>query len=209
MKRHFSFKINILVLLSIIYLSFLACDKSSSCGDILPYTKIIETTALNYVRLDTTTIFPLNIVPKDSAVAYQNYMLGNVYAVDYLVEKSPDFSGGGSLYALDCRQNGDAGTKVGLAAIDIITLKDYNAEYQANDTINDILSIINVNYNGTQTFSSIAALEAVSQEHFNSTGFFAVLKAAPNGLKDASFRIVITMIDGTKFTSDTENIKLK
>lgn len=205
------------IVLSAIFVSFNACIGTGSCGDYFPYFQIVTTTLNHYSRTDTSTIEEVGLngltaMSEGSIINYDQYVLSLDIKQKFITEKKPDFSGGGMAYALSCSENGESGTKSGLQSIDVITLYDYNENYKANDTINDILFIYNYEnayYSSVNWFYNFSNFRETMKNSLRSKEINFVFREAPSQQEKSAFRVVLKMKDGTYFGANSSVIYLK
>lgn len=80
------------------------------------------------------------------SVALENYRIALEFNYSYYGSISPShaapFSLMNSAYACTCQENGKLGSKEKIESINLLTVNDFNAEYQAGDTINELFGLL-------------------------------------------------------------------
>lgn len=133
-------------------------------------------------------------------------------AGDYVANTT--YNSGGTLMARnDCEvQLGTAGSKHGLKNIHIITLNDFNATYQANDTITDIAVFEMHDYkkkdfDAYMTINEFLSDNATSMASDNFA--FKITESIANEYQEVQYKIVLELTNGDLFEGFNSPMKLK
>ncbi|MDR9375065.1 MAG: hypothetical protein RI565_09385 [Schleiferiaceae bacterium] len=110
---------------------FLSCNKIGSCPDVDPFFKV---TGMRSVQQEG-----YSILSAGDTTYLEDLLVLHDLSADYYSEASSTPLDGGALHALSCVPHGHDGAKEGIAELTVITLRDFNATYQAGDTITPAL----------------------------------------------------------------------
>lgn len=105
------------------------------CGSVDPYFEIQDLEASALKR--TTGPSPWAVADRSEDVYSHLFYIG-VRLVSRYYSLNRTTGGGANLYALTCPQPGHGGSKEGFDRLFVVTLNDYNENYAANDTVNDM-----------------------------------------------------------------------
>ncbi len=133
-------------------------------------------------------------------------------AGDYVANTT--YNTGGALMARnDCEvQLGTAGSKHGLKNIHIITLNDYNGNYQANDTITDMAVFEMHDYKKKDFDAYMTKNEFLSDNATSmaSNNFaFKITEGIANEYQEVRYKIVLELTNGDMFEGFSSSLMLK
>ena len=176
----------------------------SSCPDVLPYFSI---GGLNPYHLWVNGTGQL--LPKGTPVSWNQYYMNVAFQVTY--QAGTHRSGSGAAYALDCNVSGDLGSRIGVDTLYVIALADYNANYAAGDTLNDIVTLNTQAYfaQDFDKFYPVSRYVAENRDGIRQQSFKWRLTEPP-AANDAShrFRVVYRLRNGQTFQTDAEPVRL-
>jgi hypothetical protein len=176
-----------------------SCLLFYNCGDTLPFFKIEGLEISNY-RKDGTLFNPITT---NSTTSWDSFFM----SVDFqkTFHSYSRKSGGSNLFATDCDWNGSAGTIIGLDTIFVVTLNNYNIDFVANDTINNILGTPN----STSGLSPLSEYIQESKEGIRYGGIHLKLNQPPSvNLSSHQFKIIFILKNGEVFEQTNEPVLL-
>lgn len=174
-----------------------------NCDDIKPYFDI---TGINFEGrfFSENTRYP--VTSTDLAINFEDFYLSLSFDKEYISSINPN----GSLLADQCPENGHEGTKPeeGLDTLYFITLKDFNQNYTANDTINDIINyrwLIRYPEHLDDTDELEKFINDNDESILNSYWDFKITE--PPGYPQQQFKIVFLLDNGELYEGSTSVIK--
>lgn len=205
-------KKSILMFLFVIGLTIISCYKEK-CSYVEPYFQIKGLKSYN-LRFTNEGTNPYIGITKNDTISWENYFNRISFESNYIATNSSNKLSlfGNSLSALDCNGEGYKGTKVGVKDMHIITLYNYNAQYQENDTID---SIIELNYwtSFISDYSKFFPIDEYIDQNKTSIlnqYFEFKLVLPPDSISQtAQFRIIYELENGDSFQTVTEEVFLK
>jgi hypothetical protein len=145
------------------------------------------------------------------AIPFADYQgLEIKYGVEYIsracpTPAGPGFSLMGSLLACDCAANGWQGAKTeSLADLTVTTLHDFSEDYQAGDTINALLTVL-------EDGAAIPLPEYLDRPAslIRSETLLLQLTQAPDSGEDFQVEIKVELSNGEVYTSQSVGIRLE
>ena len=150
-------------------------------------------------------------VATNDTVEIEKYFADIRFQSDYYTENKSDYWNSGMLYALSCVEPGYEGSKEGISQLEIITIHDFNSEYQANDTITNILEFgqvaVTVDFSDFVPHSEFVELR--ENNLFGQSMAFRVVEPIDNEIQLAQFKVYLKLTNGDTFESVTDSVKLK
>lgn len=141
-----------------------------------------------------------SIYSKDS-VKFEYFTLHVFYNLRYYSLNQPKtFSFIPSAYALDCPINGEGGTEEKIESLTLVALSDYNTNYKAGDTLNNIM---NVNGLPVSKFN-----KTKDQFDIDQLGFLIDLTEKPDTTIKHSFKLIYKLQNGETYEAASEPIKI-
>jgi hypothetical protein len=124
----------LLIILTIVLIMIgpTSCFLFYNCDDTLHFFKIEGLEITNYGK-NGTLFYP---IPTNSPTLWDSFYMSVAFQKTF--HASCRNSGGSNLFAFECIQGG-RGSLVGLDTIFVVTLNNYNNDFAANDTINNIV----------------------------------------------------------------------
>jgi hypothetical protein len=180
-----------------------ACGLFQSCPEALPYFQI-ELMEMNHYRFnDDPYGDPL---VENAKVPWQEYGIKTDFKSTYY-GANQETPGGAYLYALSCVEDGYMGTEVGVDTLYLVTLGDYNQEYLAKDTLNNILEITDY-FNGSSFYSLTDYLNDNS-ESIRSESLAIKLTEGPSQDVGIEFELVYVLTSGEEFKQKTTVVNIR
>ncbi|WP_147320795.1 hypothetical protein [Hymenobacter lapidiphilus] len=200
-RRHW-----VLTLLLSTGISIQGCDRDEcGCGRIEGnYFDIKGISADNFKKRGTCCS---DRVSSGQEVKLEDYSLIVRYSVSYFSRQTHQnhqapFSLISQAYACTCRTNGGLGSKEKLKSFTVVTLNNFDAQHQANDTINDLLTISTAS--GAFDLSTGIKTDTTS---IKQTDYSLLLKKKP--VADFAARISVELQNGEVYTSTTESVRIR
>ena len=170
------------------------------CGPVEPFFAIQGIEASPYKR--TTGTFPCAVAGTSEVVYSHLYHIGvNLVSSYHSFDRTTN--GGSNLYALSCSHPGYLGSKEGIDQLFVVTLHDYNDNYAANDTINNMV----LYGDGRSSVEDFKPLDEYLEEHkerVKSESFLLKLTESPTEeLSEQAFKIVYILKNGKEFETTT------
>ncbi|WP_200975532.1 hypothetical protein [Echinicola sp. 20G] len=208
-------KLRILLLFTVFTFGgvFLACQQVDNdmweCPDILPYFSIKSIESIN-LQPSQSNNNNLEEIEEGEVVLWERFFIRFAFEADYLAQKATT-SPNGSLFALSCAPNGWKGDKIGLDTLYVRTLSDFNENFVAGDTINDLI-LTNYYTNTAQGLMDFTPLVNYIEENHESVKyqvFDMKLSKGPTEEADYAFDLIYVLNDGQFFTHRTDPVHLK
>lgn len=176
-----------------------SCLLFEQCGGTLPFFKIegLEISNLQNVGNQPT------LVTTNSPVLWNNFYMSMDFQKTFHAYSRN--SSGSNLFALDCVQDGYMGSEVGLDTIFVVTLNNYNNDFVANDTINNILETPNY----ISGLSPLSEYVQENKEGIRYGGLSLTLNQPPSvNLSTHQFKIIFILKNGEVFEQTNEPVLL-
>lgn len=176
------------------------------CGSVDPHFAIQGLEASPHKR--TTGTFPWAVADRSEEVYSHLYYI-RVNLVSIYHSYNQPTGGGSNLYALTCPQPGHGGSKEGIDQLFVATLNDYNENYAANDTINNMV----VFSDWSRSDGDFKPIDEYIEENkggVKKESFF--LKLAESPLEERSeqaFKIIYILNNGDRFETITYPIMIR
>lgn len=192
-----------IVALALLFTLFWGCEVTDDdgwgeCPEALPFFDI---NGLNVEhRLFDTTCCG-NVILNDERVPFENFSIFGSY--DYSLHAFQPTTGGfmSRSYALSCIAGGHEGSKETIDEFVVTTHFDINENYQAGDTINDLLT-----FNDFLSVKTLNEFLADEERAILSPQFFLQLTERPTATDTASFTINIVLDNGERYTESTPRV---
>ena len=170
------------------------------CDGIEPYFSIEGIEASPYQR--TAVGYPWAAVGTSEVVYSHLYHIGiNLVSTFHSFDRTT--TGGSNLYALSCRPPGYLGSKEGVDQLFVVTLHDYNDNYAANDTINNIV-LYGHRFPSDGDFKPLGEYLEEHKEGVKSGSFLLKLAEPPaEERSNQAFKIIYTLTNGEEFEATT------
>jgi hypothetical protein len=189
--------------------TIMSCIMGGKCDPVEKYFKIIALTAGPYAYSDSTKR-DLTALIEGQEVFWDDFVMGISFEPEFFSARKSPVIKGEMLYALDCAQQGEGGTRIGLQRVDIVTLNDYNDTYRANDTITEMINAAGVWTYGAISFSTLESLLFELRENIDLGVLkFKPIEAPSEGLSPARFRIIFELKNGEIFEQETVAVVLR
>jgi hypothetical protein len=189
-----------------------SCFEKQECPSVKPYFKIKAMVPYNLGFLNSGPN-QWAVLNEQDSIAWDKYFVRVGFEADYVAGNVPSsrFTGGQSLFALDCNVNGYKGSGVGVKRIDFIALSDYNTNYAKNDTLNDVVKMYDWTFsvNDLPLYYPIQDFVKMYSNNLYRQNFeFRITEPPSENSKEAQFKIVLELRDGQKFEAETKKIRL-
>ncbi len=115
------------------------------------------------------------------------------------------------MYALSCIESGSEGSKAGVDTLFVVTLNDYNQNYKANDTINNIVLLNNWTHfiEDYNEFYPLARYIEENKEGVVDRSFEIKFKEEPQEVtSEQKFKIIYHLNNGDTFETTTRAVTL-
>jgi len=196
--------ITLLIFLNVI----LACNKEETCGPVDPYFRIKSLYSLNQRRTEIPS--SVNRVLPTDTVDISEYFVKIGFNCDYFTLSKEKNNQGGMLYALSCNEPGEKGAKEGIRKLDVITLKDYNEFYKANDTISSVLNYSDLTTSSLRDFVSKEEFMKMNENSiFHQAFAFRIVEVMERKTQSAQFKIVLELTNGDIFETTTDTVLIR
>ena len=189
-----------------------SCFKDQQCPTIKPYFRIKALVPYN-LGFSNNGSNQWAVINEQDSIAWDAYFVRVGFESEYFAGEVPSsrFTGGQSLFALDCNVNGYKGSGVGVKRIDFIAMSDYNTNYAKNDTVNDMVKMNDwtVSVNDLPKYYSIQDFLTMYNSTIYRQNFeFRITEPPSENSKEAQFKIVLELRNGQKFEGETQKIRL-
>lgn len=181
----------------------------SPCPNVLPYFKIngLEISNLEFTEQGLN---PWKNIGESESIAWNKYFLRVGFQKTFHAALQK-FNVGANVFATSCDKNGAAGSKIGVDTLFVISLNDYNADYHANDTLNNIALINYWTYKASDfdNFFSIARYVSENQQRILEETFEIKIKQPPSkSSEEHQFKIVLILRNGEVFQQSGAKVRL-
>ncbi|MGK7392275.1 MAG: hypothetical protein ACNS60_18120 [Candidatus Cyclobacteriaceae bacterium M2_1C_046] len=200
-----SLKVVLITILVIFILPIISCINHCD-NTTTPYFKIIDivTYHTQYTGNDSE---PWASVTENESVFWDQYYLRAAFEVDYHAYIKN--SAGANLYAESCIGPGEGGSKTGIDTLYVVTLRDYNESYLANDTINDIILVNNTYYFSTVDPQPLSKYISDNKEGISLDYFEVKLKEeSAKATGEYQFKLIYILEDQVQFEAISEKVIL-
>ena len=196
---------------------FFSCQNNDSediynwqCPDVLEYFKINGISSQNLVLTDNEND-RLKTLNENSIILWNKFHLSYRFETEYIAKRKSINTTGG-LMAFSCAAPGYNGDKIGIDTLFIKTINNYNEEYTAGDTINEIVKISDWNYYlnlETENLKSISNYIDINTERILSETFDIKIMEAPSTDGEHSFQVIYKLNNGEIFKHQSSPVQLK
>lgn len=202
----------IVLILFFFFSSFLfSCEEEQEgCGPTYPYFEIQSLQPHN-LKFTNQRLNPWAEIEPAEVLNWQDYFIRVEFEATYIAS-TPGYQQGANLCALSCFENGYAGSTVGLDALTVITINEYNENYAAGDTVNDIVLTNDWTYlvEDYEEFVPVSQYIKDSEETISDQTFEVRLTEAPQeDLSTQQFKIVYHLENGDLFETITDVVTLR
>lgn len=190
-----------LIALALLFTVFWGCevtDDGGECPEALPFFNI---NGLNIENRAFETFCCGDIIPNNARVPFEQFSIYGFY--DYSLHASQPAKGGflSRSYALSCLAGGHEGSKETISEFVVTTNLDFNKNYLARDTINDLLT-----FNDFFTERTLNEFLADEERAILSPQFFLRLTERPTLPDTISFNIHIVLNNEERYTGTTGSV---
>ncbi len=189
-----------IIAIALLFTIFWGCevtDDGGECPDALPFFDINGLNLSN--RLFETSCCG-DVITNNQRIDFDRYAIFGRY--DFTLHaQAPKGGFLGRSYALSCIAGGHEGSKETISEFVVTTHFDYNENYLAGDTINDL-----VTFNDFFTERTLNALLAEDERAILSPQFYLQLTEPPSATDTASFEINILLDNGENYSGTTGNV---
>lgn len=185
-----------------------SCFFYGKCNEVLPYFRI-EGLILSNKVLTGNAQNPMVDVPNNEQASWADHLIRVDFQTTYYAGGSHN-KAGNSLYALSCSSDGERGSQVGIDTLYVVTMFDYNQNYEANDTINAMVSITDDYYQPAdfRYFRSLEEYVSINKEIIRSFFLNIRINQQPLSSGVSQFKIIYLLRDGRRLEALTPGIQL-
>ncbi len=188
--------------------TLLSCfDEFGNCNPVPEYFTIEGIESFNK-RFTNSGFNPWEPIAENRAIRWDEFFIRFEFEKSYTASFNHGF--GSELLALDCPPAGYKGSKIGIDALFVRTVYDYDSIYHAGDTINDITLMNNWTFRTSDFNKFYSISEYISENAAGVREDVFEVKLTNPPLNDGLFalEIIYTLQDGASFFHATENIRL-
>lgn len=190
-----------IVAVTLLFFLFLGCevtDNGGECPDALPFFDI---NGLNISNRVFETSCCGDVITNNQRIELERFVIFGNY--EFTLHAETPSKGGffSRSYALSCIAGGHEGSKETISEFVVTTHFDFNENYLAGDTINDLIT-----FNDFITDRSLNELLAEEERAILSPQFFLQLTERPTATDTASFHINITLDNGENYSGTSGNV---
>ncbi|MDO6802888.1 hypothetical protein Q4595_10550 [Wenyingzhuangia sp. 1_MG-2023] len=196
---------------------FFSCQNDDSdtvfnweCPAVLEHFKINGISSQN-IEITESEYDILKNINENSVVLWNKFILSYRFETEYIAKRKSINTTGG-LMALSCEGSGYNGSKIGVDTLFITTTKNYNENYSAGDTINQIVKISNWNYYYNQEVDNLKSISNyidTNTERISSETFDIKIMEAPSIDGEHIFEITYKLNNGEVFKHQSSPVQLK
>ncbi|MEQ8807709.1 MAG: hypothetical protein RIG68_08830 [Imperialibacter sp.] len=127
----------VLIIFFMMGASIVSClNRNGSCDPVPPHFRINDIGSTNMMLINSQPN-PWRRIAENEKAPWAGFFIRFNFEVEYIAATSSNY--GQSAMALSCIEQGYAGDKVGVDNVIVQTIYDYNDNYVAGDTINEIV----------------------------------------------------------------------
>lgn len=176
------------------------------CGSVDPYFEIQDLEASALKR--TTGPSPWAVADRSEDVYSHLFYIG-VRLVSRYYSLNRTTGGGANLYALTCPQPRHGGSKEGLDRLFVVTLNDYNENYAANDTVNDMVMYSDW-YRYDEDLKPLDDYVEENKDGVKNESFLLKLAESPTEERsEQAFKIIYMLNNGARFETITYPVMIR
>lgn len=205
------------VLLAALFFGFPSCrDEISGCGDVDEFFDITGIEISNYQISEEDFENGRNWqeVENGATIPFAHYFIRVFLEVAYYPEPpvSFNFDFSSRAYALSCLEPGYKGSLETIDTLYIITNQDFNAQYAAGDTLNDIAEVNGfvTFYDDIQGFEPLESYFEANQAGIQDDFFSIRFNEEPKNPAQAhSFTLRYQLDNGEQYSAQTATVKFQ
>jgi len=177
-----------------------------NCEPVLPYYRIEKIDAL-LMRFSETGV-SWDPVAEGESVLFENFFVWYDFNPVFISRAENTF--GNELMATDCSDPGHKGSKVGVDKIYVKMMNDYNQEYMAGDTINEIIRVNGGYPWGRDHFVELEEYLSENDLTINGPPYLNLILSSPplESNKEHQFELIYILDNGEVFTSLSPTVRL-
>ena len=188
--------------------SFLAsCLFFETCNPAPDYFQINGLDS-NLMRFTNEGLNPWELIQTSESIDWDEFFIRFYFDVTYIAQL--DISWGNQLMAYSCPEPGELGAKTGIDTLYFITPVDYNENFTAGDTLNQIL-LLNSWIGRTEDFNNFytpAEFVRQNDEIIMEQSFEVKLSEPPAKNGDYFFQLVYHLDNGKSFVEATNPVMI-
>lgn len=210
-------KLTLIILTTFLFLGFPSCDDDmGTCPVVDEFFDINGISIANFqireVKFESGQYEQK--VNSGETIAFDEFFMLVFFETSYYSDRQAllNFDLSNKAFALSCFEHGYMGTKEELDTLYVITNNDFNENYSAGDTINDIVEVNEFIsfYSDMNNFKPLTSYFEENKENISEERFTIKLNQNPK-FKDLShsFKIVYKLENGEEYSAQTETVKFE
>jgi hypothetical protein len=162
---------------------------------------------LDINKMEISVYNPYRTIFEQDSVSFDSLTIQGTFSGSYYAENSsdPEFTFVNSALATNNCENGKRGSKEIIEQVNVIAVTDFDTEYMAGDTINNIISTTDFQF-GPKI--SLNQLNAQPTPLLNQAFILLTLDRKPTQ-KKVQFRVAVNLTNGEKYSGETFPITIK